>query len=138
MRINTRIMELEEHIREAEKELKKLKEDAIKFASPKGYSSGTSWELHDCIHGSKKKLDIYKLAEDIDRLTTLIEIDKRVLKMLKQNKDVEETINELKTLKEKLLYLRKLGYTVEEASECLYISTRHAYRLLRKYKEEGD
>ncbi len=138
MRINTRIMELEEHIRETEKELKKLKEDAIKFASPKGYSSGTSWELHDCIRGSKKKLDIHKLAEDIDRLTTLIELDKRVLKMLKQNADVEEKLGKLKTLKEKIIYLRQLGYTVEETAEVLYVSPRHLYRLLKKYKEEGE
>ena len=137
MRINTRIMELEEHIRETEKELKKLKEDAIKFASPKGYSSGTSWELHDCIHGSKKKLDIYKLAEDIERLSTLIEIDKRVLDMLKRNRDAEEKVKELKTNEEKITYLRKLGLTVEEIAEVIWISPRHIYRILKKMRE-GD
>ena len=136
--MNTRIMELEEHIREAEKELKKLKEDALKFASPKGYSSGTSWELHDCIHGSMKKLDIYKLAEDIDRLTTLIEIDKRVLDMLKRNRDAEEKVKELKTNEEKITYLRKLGLTVEEVAEVIWLSPRHVYRILKKMKEEGD
>ena len=137
MRINTRIMELEEHIREAEKELKKLKEDAIKFASPKGYSSGTSWELHDCIRGSKKKLDIYKLAEDIERLSTLIEIDKRVLEMLKRNRDADEKVKELKTNEEKITYLRKLGLTVEEIAEVIWISPRHIYRILKKMRE-GD
>ena len=131
-------MDLEERIREAEKELRELKEAAIKLGAPKGYSSGMSWELHDCIRGSKKKLDVYKLAEDIDRLTTLIEIDKRVLEMLRRNKDIEKTINELKTLKEKILYLRRLGYTVEETAEVLYVSPRHLYRLLKKYREEGD
>ena len=29
-------------------------------------------------------------------------------------------------------------YTVEEAAEVLYVSPRHLYRLLKKYKEEGE
>jgi DNA-directed RNA polymerase specialized sigma24 family protein len=42
-------------------------------------------------------------------------------------------------MEEKLVYLRKLGLTVEEASEVLYISTRQAYRYLRRVRErEGD
>ena len=138
MKINIRIQELKEHIKEKERELREIKEKAIRFSAPKGYSSGTSYEDYDCIHGSKQKVDIYRLAEDIQRLETLIEIDKSVLKMLEQNKDVEEKLGELKSMKEKLLYLKQLGYTTEDASECLYISTLHAYMLLMKYKEEGD
>ena len=138
MRINIRIATLEEHIRDTEKELKDLERTVIKAAGPKGYGHGMSYELHDNIRGSKKEIDIYKIAEEITRLKTIIEIDKRVLKMLKQNSEIEETLKELKSTKEKILYLKKLGYTTEEVAEVLYISPRHVYRLLKKYKEEEE
>ena len=76
---------------------------------------------------------------DIERLETLIEIDKHILRELEKEKDIEKKINEIESMEEKLVYLRKLGLTVEEASEVLYISTRQAYRYLRRIRErEGD
>ena len=139
MKLNQRIQDLKNCIREKEKELQKIKEDAIRYSAPMGYPSGTSYEDYDCIHGSKKKVDIYKLAEDIQRLETLIEIDRHILRELEREKDFEKKINEIESMEEKLVYLRKLGLTVEEASECLYISTRQAYRYLRRIRErEGD
>ena len=139
MRINQRIEDLRSHIKEKEKELREIKESAIRYSAPMGYPSGTSYEDYDCIHGSKKKIDIYKLAEDIQRLEALIEIDKHILRELEKEKDIEKKVNEIESMEEKLVYLRKLGLTVEEASECLYISTRQAYRYLRRVRErEGD
>ena len=139
MKLNIRIQELKEHIKEKEKELQKIKEDAIRYSAPMGYPCGTSYEDYDCIHGSKRKIDIHKLAEDIQRLETLIEIDKHILRELEKEKDIEKKINEIESMEEKLIYLRKLGLTVEEASEVLYISTRQAYRYLRRIRErEGD
>ena len=139
MKLNIRIQELKEHIKEKEKELREIKETAIRYSAPMGYPSGTSYEDYDCIHGSKKKIDIYKLAEDIQRLEALIEIDKHILRELEKEKDIEKKINEIESMEEKLVYLRKLGLTVEEASECLYISTRQAYRYLRRIRErEGE
>ena len=139
MKLNIRIQELKEHIKEKEKELREIKETAIRYSAPMGYPSGTSYEDYDCIHGSKRKIDIYKLVEDIQRLETLIEIDKHILKQLEKEKDIEKKINEIESMEEKLVYLRKLGLTVEEASECLYISTRQAYRYLRRVRErEGE
>jgi hypothetical protein len=51
---------------------------------------------------------------------------------------LEKKINEIESMEDKIAYLRKLGLTVEEASECLYISTRQAYRYLRKIKERVE
>ena len=139
MKLNIRIQELKEHIKEKEKELREIKEKAIRYSAPMGYPSGTSYEDYDCIHGSKRKIDIHKLAEDIQRLETLIELDKHILRELEKAKDIEKKVNEIESTEQKLVYLRKLGLTVEEASEVLYISTRQAYRYLRRVRErEGD
>ena len=138
MKINIRIQELKEHIKEKEKELQKIKEDAIRYSAPMGYPSGTSYEDYDCIHGSKKRVDVETLMRDIERLEALIEIDKHILKQLEKEKDIEKKINEIESMEEKLVYLRKLGLTVEEASECLYISTRQAYRYLRRIREREE
>ena len=138
MKLNQRIQDLKNCIREKEKELQKIKEDAIKYSAPMGYPSGTSYEDYDCIHGSKKKIDIHKLAEDIQRLETLIEIDKHILKQLEKEKDIEKKVNEIEGMEQKLAYLRKLGLTVEEASECFYISTRQSYRYLRRIREREE
>jgi 3-polyprenyl-4-hydroxybenzoate decarboxylase len=139
MKINQKIAMLKEEIKEKEYELRTIKEKAVLFSAPKGYSKGTSYEIHDCIHGSKKSIDIYKLAEEIERLEVLIDIDKHILRELEKGKDIEKKVNEIESMEEKLVYLRKLGLTVEEASETLYISTRQAYRYLRRVREkEGD
>ena len=138
MRINQRIEDLRSHIKEKEKELREIKETAIRYSAPKGYPSGTSYEDYDCIHGSKRKIDIHKLAEEIERLEVLIDIDKHILRELERSQDIEKKVNEIESIEEKLVYLRKLGLTVEEASEVLYISTRQAYRYLRRIREREE
>ena len=135
MKLNIRIQELKEHIKEKEKELQKIKEDAIRYSAPMGYPSGTSYEDYDCIHGSKRKIDIHKLAEDIQRLETLIEIDKHILRELEKAKDIEEKLNEIEDIDDKIAFLKRLGYTNEEAAELCYISVRQLYRRLRNMKE---
>jgi hypothetical protein len=135
MRINQRIEELRSHIKEKEKELREIKEKAIRYSAPMGYPSGTSYEDYDCIHGSKKRIDIYKLAEDIERLETLIEIDKSILKELEKNKDIEEKLNEIEDIDDKIAFLKRLGYTNEEIAESIYLSVRQVYRRLRNMKE---
>ena len=139
MRINQRIEELRSHIKEKEKELREIKETAIRYSAPMGYPSGTSYEDYDCIHGSKKRVDIEILMRDIERLEMLIEIDKHILRELEKEKDIEKKVNEIESMEDKIVFLRKLGLTVEEASEALYISTRQAYRYLRRVRErEGE
>ena len=78
MKIDVKIETLKREIKEKEYELRTIKEKAVLFSAPKGYSKGTSYEIHDCIHGSKKSVDIYKLAEEIERLEVLIDIDKHI------------------------------------------------------------
>ena len=138
MRINQRIQDLKNCIREKEKELQKIKEDAIRYSAPMGYPSGTSYEDYDCIHGSKRKIDIHKLAEDIERLETLIEIDKHILRELEKEKDIEKKMNEIENTDDKIAFLRKLGLTVEEIASTIWMSERQIYRHLRKMKEMED
>lgn len=138
MRINQRIEDLRSHIKEKEKELREIKEDAIRYSAPMGYPSGTSYEDYDCIHGSKRKIDIYKLAEDIQRLETLIEIDRHILRELEKNKDLDEKLKQIENTDDKIAFLRKLGLTVEEIASTIWMSERQIYRHLRKMKEMED
>ena len=138
MRINQRIQDLKNCIREKEKELQKIKEDAIRYSAPMGYPSGTSYEDYDCIHGSKKRVDIYKLAENIEKLETLIEIEEKILEGLIKEKDIEEKIHDLETIDERVMYLRRIGYTVEEIAETVFLSVRQTYRILRRVREGNE
>ena len=138
MKLNIRIQELKEHIKEKENELREIKEKAIRYSAPMGYPGGTSYEDYDCIHGSKRKIDIYKLAEDIQRLETLIELDKHILRELEKEKDIEKKVNEIENTDDKIAFLRKLGLTVEEIASTIWMSERQIYRHLRKMKEMED
>ena len=135
MNINQKIATLKEEIKEKEYELRTIKEKAILFSAPKGYSKGTSYEIHDCIHGSKKSVDIYKLAEEIERLEVLIDIDKHILKELEKNRDINEKLQQIENIDDKIAFLKKLGFTNEETAEQCYISVRQLYRRLRNMKE---
>ena len=135
MRINQRIEELRSHIKEKEKELREIKEKAIRYSAPMGYPSGTSYEDYDCIHGSKRKIDIHKLAEDIQRLETLIELDKHILRELEKNRDIDEKLKQIENIDDKIAFLKRLGFTNEEIAESIYLSVRQVYRRLRNMKE---
>ena len=138
MRINQRIEELRSHIKEKEKELREIKEDAIRYSAPKGYPSGTSYEDYDCIHGSKKRVDVEVLMRDIGRLETLLEIDKHILRELEKGKDLDEKLQQIESTDDKIAFLRKLGLTVEEIASTIWMSERQIYRHLRKMKEMED
>ena len=138
MRINQRIEELREEIRNAKKELSEMLDKAIKHSAPKDYSEGSSYEDYDCIHGTKKKVDIEKLLQDIDRLKVFIEINESILKSLERNRNIEEKLSEIEDINDKIIFLKQLGYTNEEAAELCYISVRQLYRRLRRIKEMED
>ena len=138
MNINQKIATLKEEIKEKEYELRSIKEKAVLFSAPKGYSKGTSYEIHDCIHGSKKSVDIYKLAEEIERLEVLIDIDRHILKELEKNRDINEKLEQIENIDDKIVFLKRLGFTNEETAEYCYISVRQLYRHLRKMKEMED
>ena len=138
MKIDVKIETLKREIKEKEYELRTIKEKAVLFSAPKGYSKGTSYEIHDCIHGSKKSVDIYKLAEEIERLEVLIDIDKHILKELEKNRDIDEKLKQIESIDDKIAFLKRLGFTNEEAAEQCYISVRQLYRRLRKMKEVED
>jgi hypothetical protein len=135
MKIDVRIATLKEEIRNAKKELNEILDKAIKHSAPKGYSEGSSYEDYDCIHGTKKKVDIERLLQDIDRLKVFIEINESILKSLEKNKNIREKLNEIEDINDKIIFLKQLGYTNEEVAEECYISVRQLYRRLRNMKE---
>ena len=135
MKIDVRIATLKEEIRNAKKELNEILDKAIKHSAPKGYSEGSSYEDYDCIHGTKKKVDIERLLQDIDRLKVFIEINESILKSLEKNKNVQEKLSEIEDINDKIIFLKQLGYTNEETAELCYISVRQLYRRLRNMKE---
>lgn len=137
MKIDVRIATLKEEIRNAKKELNEILDKAIKHSAPKGYSEGSSYEDYDCIHGTKKKVDIEKLLQDIDRLKVFIEINESILKNLEKNKNIKEKLDEIESINDKIIFLKQLGYTNEEVAEECYISVRQIYRYLRRIRE-GD
>ena len=135
MKIDVRIATLKDEIRNAKKELNEILDKAIKHSAPKGYSEGSSYEDYDCIHGTKKKVDIERLLQDIDRLKVFIEINESILKSLERNRNVRERLNEIEDMNDKIIFLKQLGYTNEEVAEECYISVRQLYRRLRNMKE---
>ena len=138
MKIDVKIKALKEEIKEKEYELRTIKEKAVLFSGPKGYSKGTSYEIHDCIHGSKRSIDIYKLVEEIERLEVLIDIDKHILKELERNRNIDEKLQQIESTDDKIAFLRKLGLTVEEIASTIWMSERQIYRHLRRMKEMED
>ena len=138
MKIDVRIATLKEEIRNAKKELNEILDKAIKHSAPKGYSEGSSYEDYDCIHGTKKKVDIERLLQDIDRLKVFIEINESILKGLERNKNIKEKLDEIEDMNNKIIFLKQLGYTNEEVAEECYISVRQLYRRLRRIKEVED
>ena len=135
MKLNQRIEELRGEIRNEKKELNEILDKAIKHSAPKGYSEGSSYEDYDCIHGTKKKVDIERLLQDIDRLKVFIEINESILKNLERNKNIKEKLDEIEDMNNKIIFLKQLGYTNEETAEECYISVRQLYRRLRNMKE---
>lgn len=138
MRIDVRIETLKEEIRNAKKELNEILDKAIKHSAPKGYSEGSSYEDYDCIHGTKKKVDVERLLQDIDRLKVFIEINESILKSLERNRNIKEKLDEIEDMNNKIIFLKQLGYTNEEVAEECYISVRQLYRRLRRIKEVED
>ena len=135
MKLNQRIEELRSHIKEKEKELREIKEAAIRYSAPMGYPSGTSYEDYDCIHGSKKRVDVCKLAAEIERLEVLIDIDKHILKELERNRNIDEKLKQIENIDDKIAFLKRLGFINEEIAESIYLSVRQVYRRLRNMKE---
>ena len=78
------------------------------------------------------------MAENIEKLETLIEIEEKILEGLIKEKDIEEKIRDLETIDERVMYLRRIGYTVEEIAETVFLSVRQTYRILRRVREENE
>ena len=138
MTIEAQIKEMETRIRENKKELARLKDKTIRAMAPQGIRGGTSWQDYDCIRGSRKEVDLFDFAEKMERLEMIIEIDEEILERLKASLGVEDAIKGLRTTKEKVKYLWRLGYTNGEMADLLYVTEVQICRLKRKLREEEE
>lgn len=134
MNIEEKIQDVEERIKHNKEALERLNKMIIKACSPKGLSSGTSYEDYDTIRGSRKEIDLFKFAEDKKILEIFIEIDECILEELKMNKYITESIKDIKGNYDRVVYLKKIGYSTKEIADKLNISDRHVRRIVKKYK----
>ena len=134
MNIEEKIQDVEERIKHNKEALERLNKMIIKACSPKGLSSGTSYEDYDTIRGSRKEIDLFKFAEDKKILEIFIEIDECILEELKMNKYITESIKDIKSNYDREVYLKKIGYSTKEIADKLNISDRHVRRIVKKYK----
>lgn len=134
MRIEEKINELQERIKNNEQTLKRLNENIIKACGPKELSGGTSYNDYDTIRGSKKEVDLFLYVADKERLETFIMIDKTILENLIKNKDLEERLYLLKNNGDRALFLKDIGYKNVEIAEVLQLTEVHICRLLKRDK----
>lgn len=106
------------------------KKEYLKANAPKGYSSGSSYEDYDTIHGDKKDYSMDRLALEIAPYETQIKLDRMILQRLENEPDTDEYLSLLVTDKEKVEFLRKVkGYTQRQTAEKLYISERKVRKI---------
>ena len=136
--LKNKINELEERIKSNRKAIAELDEMFYKFSGPKGYPTGTSWQDYDCIRGSKKEWDVFKFAEEKQKLQMFIEIDKRILEQLKKNQAIITEIQNQPKNYDKVKYLKGLGYRNVEIAKLLDLTEQHICRIVRRIREENN
>ena len=136
--LKNKINELEERIKNNKKAIAELDEMFYKFSGPKGYPTGTSWQDYDCIRGSKKEWDVFKFAEEKQKLQMFIEIDKRILEQLKKNQAIITEIQNQPKNYDKVKYLKGLGYRNVEIAKLLDLTEQHICRIVRRIREENN
>ena len=136
--LKNKINELEERIKNNRKAIAELDEMFYKFSGPKGYPTGTSWQDYDCIRGSKKEWDVFKFAEEKQKLQMFIEIDKRILEQLKKNQAIITEIQNQPKNYDKVKYLKGLGYRNVEIAKLLDLTEQHICRIVRRIREENN
>lgn len=125
-----RITEIRNRVKENREKYNYIVNHIIKASCPQGYKEGTSYQDYDAIKGSKKEINMVKVLESLHQLESIIYLDEIILENLERDKDIEEKLKQIETLKDKIYYLRKVqGYTQERAAEVLGISDRHVRRL---------
>ena len=133
MNVDEKIKELEERIQRNKEEISKLNLLIFKACAPEGYKSGTAYNDYDSIHGSRKEIDLFKYAEDRRRLEIFIEIDTELLNNLKSNLKLKDDVLALPNTKDKIIYLKDLGYNNTQISNLIGIGVRHVRRIVKKY-----
>ena len=136
--LKNKINQLEERIKNNREAIAELDEMFYKFSGPKGYPTGTSWQDYDCIRGSKKEWDVFKFAEEKQKLQMFIEIDKRILEQLEKNQAIITEIQNQPKTYDKVKYLKGLGYRNVEIAKLLDLTEQHICRIVRRIREENN
>lgn len=124
------IKDVRKRIEDSERELMDLAEVYYKAFKPDGYKTSTSYLDADTIKGSKKELHLEDLAEEMMRIKNLIEVDKIILNSLERKIEIEVRLSELKSISDKVFFLRKVCKLTQAATaEVLGITDRHVRRI---------
>lgn len=127
-----RILEIKEMIRQNEKDIKELNNKLIKLNAPKGYKKSTSYNDYDTIRGGQSgmKLDYY--LKELERLETLLDLNKSILKRLVNEIDEEEYLL-LLDKEEQVKFLREIqGYTQQETADKMFVSVSTVRRIEKR------
>ncbi|MEG2918292.1 MAG: helix-turn-helix domain-containing protein [Clostridium sp.] len=125
-----RIRDIEYKIIDIKKQLNDLEETYINAYAPKEYSSGTSYNDYDTIHGGKKELYVESYYEEKKRLETLLELNIKIRMSLRMEVDTNEYLKLLTRNIDKVHFLRVVkGFTQAKTAEILGISERTVQRI---------
>ena len=130
-----KIKEVEYRIKENKKALKRLDEKYLKYCSPEGYKSGTSYNDYDSIHGSRKEYTIERYLAEKERLIAMIELDEEILSNLIRDVNIKEYLSMLESNNQKVKFLRIVkGFTQQKTSEIIGISVRQVQKIEKRIK----
>ena len=122
--------EIKERIRSNKEAIKLIKEKYIECNSPEGYKGSTSYRDVDTIHGSRREYSLFDMVERLRLLENMIYIDTLILQNYEKKERIDNKLNELKTIRDKVHYLRQIeGFTQEKAAEKLGITDRYIRKI---------
>lgn len=135
--VSKKIKSIKIRIEKNRKDMEELKNIYYKAAMPDGYSTGTSYNDYDSIHGSRKEYHIEDLFEELKRLENMIYVDEEIIRSLERKLEVEARLSLIDSNKEKVRFLRMVvGYTQNETGNILKISERQIQRIEKEIKNE--
>ncbi|NEZ47976.1 hypothetical protein FDF74_12365 [Clostridium niameyense] len=122
--------EIKNRIKKNKELLEELKKEYLLCCKPQGYPKATSYVDADNIHAGRKEYNIIEFVDRVRVLEHLIYIDLEILKNFEKDERINNKLRNLKTLEDKIYYLRKVeGLKQDTVAKMLYISTRHLQRI---------
>lgn len=128
--------EIQDRIEQNKKALADLDKKYLKAFAPEGYKSGTSYNDHDSIHGTRKELRVEDYVIEREKIKALIELDEWLVNKPDLEINEEEYLKALDTNVKKVKFLRDVkGYTQKEVSDKLKLGLRTVQRIEKEIRD---